>query len=341
MKPVLLVMLLAMVALVAMTSQSGVAGAQTSTGQDATRSAGSQIEPKSMLAGRSEERAASGWYADSMRWLQRQQQGLNRMLTGGIRDLKSNGTVAALMLLVGLSFLYGVLHAAGPGHGKAVISSYAVASAETIRRSIALSFLAAFFQALSAIAIVGIMAIALRATGLEIQQWARRLEQVSFAAIALLGAWLLVAALRRHVWAPRVHATEDHHHEHHHGHHGHAHVPEPTSLAGPWSWRRAVALAAAVGVRPCSGAILLLVFALTQGIFWAGVAGTFAMALGTALTVAALAVMAVGTRKIAERAASDRLGRWIEAIAGIGGAALVLGLGTVLFLASLGPAPPF
>jgi nickel/cobalt exporter len=72
-------------------------------------------------------------------------------------------------------------------------------------------------------------------------------------------------------------------------------------LAGPISWRKMMAVVFSVGIRPCTGAILVLVFALTQGLFWAGVAATFAMALGTALTVAVLATLALGSRELALR----------------------------------------
>ena len=99
-----------------------------------------------------------------------------------------------------------------------------------------------------------------------------------------------------------------HHHDHDHHHHhgdehasawGHAHGPEPQDLAGPGGWRRGLSAIVAVGLRPCSGAILVLVFALAQGMLWAGVAATFVMGLGTAITVAAIATIAVGARELA------------------------------------------
>ena len=337
--------------LMPLASATFIALAQTSDANPpSAAAAGEGAKPKSLLAGRDDAEPGRGWYAQAMVWLQRQQQRLNRTLAASVRDLKTQGSFAAALVLGGISFLYGVLHAAGPGHGKAIISSYAVASRETIRRSIYLSFLAAIFQALSAIAIVLVLAIALKSTGLEIQQFSRRLEQASFALITLFGIWLLAIALRRYVFQlpqPAL-AGHDHHHSHHghdhthdHGaHFGHAHFPEPKDLAGPWSWKRSIALAAAVGIRPCSGAIILLIFAMTQGMLWAGIAGTFAMALGTAITVATLAVVAAGTRTLATQSSGERAGRIIEAVAGLGGACLVLGLGVVFFLASLGPAPP-
>ena len=100
-------------------------------------------------------------------------------------------------MLALLSFIYGVVHAVGPGHGKTIISSYVVANEETVRRGVIISFIAAALQALSAIALVGILAFALNASGLKINAWANQLESVSYALIALVGAWLLTTQLVR------------------------------------------------------------------------------------------------------------------------------------------------
>jgi ABC-type nickel/cobalt efflux system permease component RcnA len=220
-------------------------------------------------------------------------------------------------------------------------------------------------QALTAIALVGILAIALNATGLEINAWSNQLETVSYAMIALVGLWLLISQLTRLVrrWRDHKpaslsaasvaqHHQDDHHqgHQYHH-HHGHphhdgeacSHMVEPNAVAGPFSWRKTLAVVLSVGVRPCTGAILVLVFAFAQGLFWAGVAATFAMALGTAITVAALASLALGSRELAVRLGGGS-GAWAEAIwaiCSIGGSALILLLGATLFFASLGPVRPF
>ena len=345
MRRLILALLLAISATLACVTSPASAAAQTETAGGAAASTTDTTKPRSLLAGRDAPPAARGWYGQTIAWLQHQQQSLNRTLAASVHDLKAQNSLGAALVLAGISFLYGILHAAGPGHGKSIISSYAVASGETIRRSIYLCLLAALFQALSAIALVLILALAFKATGFEIQALSRHLEQASFVLITLLGLWMLVAALRRYGLSPAAASGHGHHHHHDHGHENHAHhahaqIPEPKDLAGTWSWRRALTLALAVGIRPCSGAILLLIFALSQGMLWAGIAGTFAMAIGTAITVAALAVLAVGTRRLAEQSASERMGRRIEAVAGIVGACLVLGLGALFFLASLGPAPP-
>jgi nickel/cobalt exporter len=121
------------------------------------------------------------------------------------------------------------------------------------------------------------------------------------------------------------------------------HIVDARELAGPFSWRKILAVVFSVGIRPCTGAILVLIFALTQGVFWAGVAATFAMAIGTAITVAALATLALGSRELALRL-GGRSGAFADVvwtICALGGSALILLFGATLFAVSLGPARPF
>ena len=119
-------------------------------------------------------------------------------------------------------------------------------------------------------------------------------------------------------------------------------MPAPKDLQGAWSWRKALPIALSVGIRPCSGALLLMIFALSQGMLWAGILGTFAMAFGTAITVSVLAALAVSSRNWAEQmsGAGSVWAERVHTLAGIGGAGLVFLLGTAFFIASLkGGAP--
>src|SRR6185437_11976218 len=109
-------------------------------------------------------------------WVLHEQARFYRELSGLIRAAKADGSAAYTLL--GISFLYGVFHAAGPGHGKAVISSYMVANDETWRRGIALSFASAVLQALTAIIIVGIAAALLGATAKAMGDTVRVVEIV-------------------------------------------------------------------------------------------------------------------------------------------------------------------
>jgi nickel/cobalt exporter len=279
-------------------------------------------------------------------WILAKQAEFYRMLSGSIRAAKANGTAA--WGLMGISFAYGIFHAAGPGHGKAVISSYLVANNETWRRGIALSFASAILQAFTAIAIVGIAAVLLGATAHVMGNAVRAIEMVSYALIVLIGLRLLWVKGRAflHLLRPRAQEhhdhADDHHHDHHHGHAhghdhahehdhedeahawGHAHAPEPSELKGPHWLRRGLSAIVAVGLRPCSGAIIVLVFALAQGLFWIGVASTFVMGLGTAITVAAVASIAVGARGFAGRLAKGKPGAGMLFLRGVETAAAVL-----------------
>jgi nickel/cobalt exporter len=316
-------------------------------------------------------------------WVLDKQQSLQRTLAMSVKSLKTNNPIRGAITLAVLSFVYGVLHAVGPGHGKTIISSYVVANEETVRRGVIISFIAAGLQALTAVVLVGVLLIALGATGLQVNAWSNQLETISYAMIALVGLYLLAGQLRNvwsrwrgdspeletrgvareHVVHHHGHALHDHksrhyehhgndHHDHdqdHHHHHHHApgeacdHMVDARQLAGPISWRKMMAVVFSVGIRPCTGAILVLVFALTQGLFWAGVAATFAMALGTAITVAALATLALGSRELALKLGGTN-SAWASMVwttCAIGGATIILLFGLIMFAASLGPARPF
>jgi ABC-type nickel/cobalt efflux system permease component RcnA/ABC-type uncharacterized transport system substrate-binding protein len=283
-------------------------------------------------------------------WVRVKQEEAQNALKSGVRGLKTAEPFSAALLLAGISFLYGVLHAAGPGHGKAVISSYVLADGRTVRRGVLLSFLAAGVQALSAVALVGILIVALRWTGLQSKAMEAWLETASWGLVALVGVWLLYYQARGALAPAHAHGAGHHHgHHHHHHHHGDAcevcaHLPAPSQLQGDWSWRRALSLAFAVGIRPCTGAILVLVFAIGQGLWWAGVLSTFVMAIGTAITVSVLAAGAVGFREATARIAGRGSSKWgarVQLAAGFGGAGLVLILGLVFFIGSLGSVQPF
>ncbi len=295
-------------------------------------------------------------------WIVAKQAEFYRMLSGLIRASKADG--AAAYTLLGVSFLYGIFHAAGPGHGKAVISSYLVANNETWRRGVVLSFASAILQAFTAIAVVGIAAALLGATAKAMGNTVRVIEVVSYGLIVLIGLRLLwvkgrafLRLLRGEAHASHAHNHGRHHDHHHHAHShghdhqqpghshshphehedeasawGHAHAPEPQDLTGRHWLRRGLTAIVAVGLRPCSGAIIVLVFALAQGLFWIGVASTLLMGVGTAITVAFIATLAVGARGLAGRIAKAKPGAGMILIRGLETAAA---LAIVIFGAAL------
>ncbi|MEM5583096.1 DUF1007 family protein [Roseibium sp. AS2] len=293
-------------------------------------------------------------------------------LVASLRSFRSNPNAG--WLLMGLSFAYGIFHAAGPGHGKAIITSYVVANNETLRKGVVLSFASAFAQALTAIVLVGGLAVVFNLTSIAITDTAHWFEIGSYVLITGLGAWLLWQKAIRPVLvrfsvssadgalalagAGHGHSHHDHHHDHSHhhgghshGHHhhdfgadgvcsscGHAHAPTPDMIQGKITVTRALSIILAVGLRPCTGALVVLVFALSQGMIAAGITSTLAMAVGTGITVSLLAGLAVGAKDLAVRlfgegsAMSVRIHRTIEIV----GAAVVFLLGLTLLIAAVG-----
>ena len=300
-------------------------------------------------------------------WLLAKQAEFYRAMSGTIRAARNDGS--AVWTLLGISFLYGVFHAAGPGHGKAVIASYLVANEETARRGIVLSFASAMLQALVAVMIVGVCAWLLNVTAQTMCSTERVIEILSYGLIMVVGLRLMWGK-GRGLWralpigqpAPRLamagataHASGVHHHhghdhghghghghghDHAHDHHdencgcGHSHGPDPSQLAGPGGWRHGLTAVLSVGIRPCSGAILVLIFALAQGMFLAGIAATFVMGIGTALTVTGFAILAVSAKGLARRVAAARggTGTVLVRVVEFGAAALVACFGLALML---------
>ena len=279
-------------------------------------------------------------------WLLAQQSVFERALGGAVKAARQGG---GLWTLLSLSFAYGVFHAAGPGHGKALVASYMLANEQALRRGLVISLCAAVLQGVVAVALVAGMAVLLRATSVQMKAAAGWIELTSYGAIAALGAWLvwrkghaLLAAFaltRGRLVASNgaVFACEPC--ETGFGSDcGHLHAPDPRLLGREFSWRTAAATVLAAGLRPCSGAILVLVFALAQGAFAVGVEAVIAMSLGTALTTGALAAAAVLAKSAALRmlsATSQRsvlIGRGVEVIA----AAAVLFIGLSLLAGASG-----
>lgn len=262
-------------------------------------------------------------------WIADRQAEFYRALTGAFGRIGEDGRAA--WLLIGLSFLYGIFHAAGPGHGKAVISSYLFATGETMRRGIAISFAAAFLQAVTAVVVVTLAALVFRAAAQSMAQTTEWVTVASYALIVALGAWLLWAKTFGGYDHAHAHANAGDHasgtgHDHgDEGHHHHFVAPGTHGAA-------ALSAIAAVGLRPCSGALIVLVFALSQGLFATGIAATFVMAVGTGLTVAILAILAVSARGLAVRLAGPESPTALRIVRGveIAAAAFVLAVGLML-----------
>ncbi len=229
-------------------------------------------------------------------WILAKQSEFYKAINAAVIAAKSDGT--ATLYLSWLAFAYGAFHAAGPGHGKAIIASYMVANENALKRGVSLSFMAAALQGCVAIAIIAVISLLFHGTAKDMTQAGSYIEIASYTAMFTLGLWLVwrkarsfIAALRGNI--AHVHSVDCNHN----------HMPLP-STSNTLNWREIIATVFGAGLRPCTGAILVLVFSLAQGILFAGIVAVIAMSLGTALTTSIIAVLAVYAKVFALKLAS-------------------------------------
>ena len=231
--------------------------------------------------------------------------------------------------LIALSFTYGVFHAVGPGHGKTVIATYLATHRESISKGIGISMATALLQSVVAITLVVVLANILRFKFSEIDNYGEDMALVSYVLIMILGLVLAASAIRRlfqlrrstkqgwrsaHNHVHETHHNKASHHEHHDHHHDsvhmetscgcqHAHVVTPGQ-----SWSHTLAVILSSGIRPCSGAIVVLIYAHLVGVFHYGIIATLFMGLGTGLSVSAIALGSQYARHWLERIMLEKSG---------------------------------
>ncbi len=336
----------------------------------------------------------SGFGGPFLAWVNVQQQTFYRALTQSLIAMRQDPW--KLWTLVSLSFLYGVFHAAGPGHGKAVISSYMIANEIQLKRGILIAIISSFLQGITALLVVGAAYLILRDTSVTLTNATDFLEQGSYLLVAAFGFWMLVRKVRslvsksaRRTSAAAMagmpagmdfHAHDDDAYcacDHTSVQRlapaksslkgfslssgpaqpagllgsgktskaavadfceecGHAHMPSPQSLGGEnFSLKEAFSAVVAVGLRPCSGAIIVVTFSLLNSLYLGGILSVFAMSVGTAITVSLLAILAVSAKGLAVKLAGDgTVGEKIGTTIEIAGAAFVMAVGIILFLAT-------
>ncbi len=281
-------------------------------------------------------------------FVQTQQNQYHRELATVLKEVKDKGMIA-MWGMISLSFLYGIFHAAGPGHGKAVIGTYLLSNEQALRRGITLSFLSAFLQGMTAIGLIMGAVYILGWTRRQASDAVPTLELASYVLIAAIGLLLMIRGVRAAIRKSRHsnHGSHDHVHVGH-AHEacsdcGHVHAPDPQLLSSQADWRESLSIILSIGIRPCTGSLLVLVFAEALGLRWSGILSVLAISLGTAITVSCLAIFAVYFRKIAAKVASTSdspyLGYASFAVTIAGGMIITL-FGVTLFMAASGQSHP-
>jgi nickel/cobalt transporter (NicO) family protein len=165
--------------------------------------------------------------ADPVGWIQVKQKAFYDAMSAALKGIRGQSQWSAAFMLMAMSFGYGVLHAAGPGHGKAVVSAWVLANERELKRGILIACMSAVFQALTAIVLVSVLLMTVQAAGTAARGIAATLESASYALIALLGLYLVAQALRA---SPATLATQAARARLPHAH-SHAH-DIPTGLRG-------------------------------------------------------------------------------------------------------------
>jgi ABC-type nickel/cobalt efflux system permease component RcnA len=271
------------------------------------------VGPAGGLAGE----AQPEWLRGVLTRVNAAQRQLNQALSRELRRLRGGEVTSAALAVAWIAFLYGVLHAIGPGHGKLVVSSLFLARDARLRTAVGISWLVSVLQTVSAIAIVSVVALVLGRGGFAALRDSRRIELICYGLIAVIGLGMLVGALRE-AWIHRRHARA---------------APEAAGTS------RAVAsagLVLATGLTPCASAIIILLFALGQELYLVGIAACLVMAVGMGLTVSLVGLAAVAARRgtVHMVGASSVAARWLKTALGVAGAAAITGLGLLLFLSA-------
>jgi len=246
---------------------------------------------------------------------------LNREVTMRLRDLGDGAGIGTLWALLVVGFSYGVFHTLGPGHGKAVVVAYFL---DGKKRAWIDGILAGTWVSIThtvaALVLAGVLALIGLLSPLAAQGRVKLVELVSYGLIFAIGLWRLHAGLTGRLHEHdhgdghdhHDHGHGHHHHDHHHGHghdhhHHHSEVPR---------WRRflrldsGLGLLTAAGVAPCAGAVVMVLISAALGVLWAGLLGVVAIALGMALTLAAIGIGSMlAHRLLVGDRASNAVGR--------------------------------
>jgi nickel/cobalt transporter (NicO) family protein len=326
----------------------------TTTAQAQTNTAPNTIIKKSQLLVRPKDAdgnvIAIPFLENPVLWARDKQQAFSGTMRTSLNKLKASGSSVAAWTLLSFGLAYGIFHAAGPGHGKVVISSWLIATENDLKRGLLVAFLSSMFQALTAIILVSGLFLIVASVGSVVRDVVGYLEQASYAMIAALGVYLIYTATRG--WFRQSALTTQtastsfnfeitNQHQHighvHDANCGHSHAPEPKDLRGDWSIKKALSLSFAIGLRPCTGAIAVLLAANTIGLYWAGVAATLAMGFGVFLTVSAIAMITVYGKDFAMKLArkdNPNIGTIVNFLRLTGGVVVAF-MGTIMFLGSL------
>ena len=289
----------------------------------------------------------TGFFNGALQRLAHQQMLLNERISHQFKAVRDTGSGVAFFTILALAFLYGVLHAVGPGHGKSIVAAYFVANEARWTSGVIMGGVISLLQGLTAIIVVFLLSLVLKTSQMAVENNGAMVEFISYGLVVLIGLVLFYRAVtgkgHSHSHGPfghgHGHAHHDHGHDHHahdhHDHHdcGHDHGHDHHAPAADGtSFRRILTLAA--GVAPCASAIIIMLFALANGALLVGTIAVLSLSLGMGLTVSLIGVLSILARGLMKRFAGGETaaGERLERVLAIGGSVLVVGFAGTLML---------
>ncbi|MCY3773177.1 MAG: nickel/cobalt transporter [Gemmatimonadetes bacterium] len=296
------------------------------------------VEPVAAGQSRSESHADSrqgvAIWDQAAIWIWAMQNEFLLQLTQELESLRGKDGVGWALVLT--SFLYGVLHAAGPGHGKIVLTTYLLTHRSRLNRGIVMGATAALLQGITALLLIYIPIGLGGWLPIETDKASLWATRVSFVLLAIVGLYLLIRAAGALSESVRRLRRETGDVRHDHADHAHGagrgcrHMPSAAEIDTVGSRHAAAGVVLAIGLRPCSGAVFVLILAIAMDLIWYGALSVIAMSIGTAITIVVLAIIATEARAWASTVVAHRSPLWTLAAAGLG----ALG-GTLLILLAL------
>ena len=237
--------------------------------------------------------------------------------------------------LLAFSFIYGVLHALGPGHGKIVITTWLATHPSKLKSSMVLTLASSLLQGGVAIGLVVVVLSLLQLPARQLHMSSFWLEKGSYALVGVLGlilCWRALKKLRALLQKPQFRTFTPHHvHDENCGC-GHQHLPTQEQLQNGDDWRARLMIVLSMGMRPCSGAIMVLLFSKVIGVFGWGMLSALAMAAGTSLTISSLALLVHSFRQLAVKLSGNKTPvLWRQ----VGWTTLALAGGVILLVAAV------
>lgn len=199
----------------------------------------------------------------------------------------------AYLSLIWISFLYGAVHSIGPGHGKVIVTTFLATHPAKTKQALLLTIGSAIMQAIVAILLVSVLLFIFNGSMRDVNSEVPTLINLSLCAIIMLGIYIVYKSGRQLWHTFKQQRIEDIHH--------HCEMPDAESINHATSWKSYLGIILSVGIRPCTGAIMVLLFSKVIGLYWIGIVSAFLMGIGTAITTSTIAILTISGKKVIRR----------------------------------------